>query len=66
MIAGLYMQNVELSQLLTNLHWTQNELSRRIDVDKNTVSRWINGERKTPKVVILYLSLLARLKSELE
>lgn len=60
------MQNVELSQLLIDLHWSQNELSRRIDVDKNTVSRWVTGERKTPKLVILYLSLLVRLKSELE
>ena len=56
----------QLSGLLVDLGWNQAELSRRINVSGNTVSNWITGKAKTPKVVILYLQLLNTLKREVE
>lgn len=57
---------VNLGQLIDKMGWTDKGFADKIGVDPVTVSRWINGERKIPKIVFLYLELLLRLKSEIE
>lgn len=49
----------DLEQLLTRIGWKQRQLATHIEVNEDTVSRWKQGKRKTPKVVLLYLELLA-------
>ena len=55
----------ELDDCLYKLGWSQAELSRRIGVSKNSVSSWNKGRHPVPKVVLLYLGILCRLKGEL-
>ena len=50
---------VELHYLLSRIGWKQRVLAEKLEVSPDTVSRWMSGKRKTPKVVILYLELLA-------
>ena len=57
---------VDLSGYLKDLRWSQAELARRIKVEKNTVSRWINKKTECPEVVILYLELLTRVQGLLK
>lgn len=61
------IEHVELGTLdllMIELEWLQGDLVSRLGVGKNTVSRWVTGKSKVPKVVILYLELLCRLKKE--
>ena len=50
---------VDLPYLLSRIGWKQTQLAERIEVTPDTVSRWCSGKRKAPKVVLLYLELLA-------
>jgi transcriptional regulator with XRE-family HTH domain len=52
---------MKLEQLLGSLGWSQAELGRRIDVHRNTVSKWFR-DNNPPKVVLLYLELLIELR----
>lgn len=61
-----YIKKGSLEDKLKILGITKSQFADKIGVDPVTVSRWINGERKIPKIVFLYLELLSRLKSEIE
>ena len=56
----------ELERYMNILGWSQAELSRRIGVSKTTVCSWNNERHEVPRVVLLYLGILCRLKLELD
>ena len=56
----------ELREYLDILGWSQAELGRRIGVSGTSVSSWVKGRHSVPKVVLLYLGILCRLKLELD
>ena len=61
-----YLVNMDdLERYLGILGWSQAELGRRIGVSKTSVSSWSVGRHPVPKVVLLYLELLCRLKGEI-
>ena len=48
-----------LAELLLKVGWSQRKLAAVIEVNPETVSRWKRGKTATPKVVLLYMELLA-------
>jgi transcriptional regulator with XRE-family HTH domain len=52
----------EITEKLKELEWSQAELGRRINVTPNSVTKWKSGTRKTPKVVLLYLDMMIKLR----
>ena len=57
------MTNTELKCVLTELGWSQAELSRKLGVHVNTVSIWANGRDAVPTYAAEYLRV-ARLAKE--
>ena len=56
---------VEVTQLLEGLEaigWSQVKLARKLQLDPNTVSRWITGRTPVPGFVLEYLGTLRAVK----
>ncbi len=58
------MEKDELRQFRERIGLSQGELSKRLSVAGNTVSRWELGERKIPKFLPLALETIERRLSE--
>ena len=56
------MQNVEIGFLLDEIGWSHSEFARRINVNNNTVSRWVTGKSGVPQIVIMYLELVCEVR----
>lgn len=52
----------EFTQSLDALGWKQSDFCRKVDLDKNTPSRWVNGRTSIPGWVPNYLGLLLDLQ----
>ena len=58
----------EFTAALQTLGWKQSDLARRLDLDKNTPSRWANGKTPVPGWASEYLRAMLgveRLHAEL-
>ena len=51
------MTGPDLHKALKTLGWSRADLSRRVKVDPNTVSKWIVGKSPIPGAVEAYLRL---------
>ena len=51
-----------LLDLLRAIGWNQAKLARKLDIDPNTVSRWITGRTPVPHFALEYLEALKAVK----
>ena len=51
------MTGIELQEKLHELGWSQAELSRKLDVSGNTVSRWATGKVPVSGCAVKYVEL---------
>jgi transposase len=51
-----------MDDLLTELGWTKRDLAKRLNLHRNTISRW----KKPPEAVLAYLKLRVGLKRLLD
>ena len=58
----LVQDQSSIEEKLEILGWTQKDLIARIEVNKTTVSRWMTGKARIPKIVLLYLDLIIKIK----
>ncbi len=52
------MTSDEFTATLAALRWKQSDLARRLDLDKNTPSRWANGRTPVPQWAAEYLGAM--------
>lgn len=52
----------EFQQALDTLGWRQADFCRRLDLDKNTPSRWITGRTAMPRWVPEYLRAMLAIR----
>lgn len=52
----------EFLQALAALGWKQSDFCRRLDLDKNTPSRWITGRTRIPRWVPEYLRAMLAIR----
>ena len=52
----------QLLEILDAIGWSQAKLARKLQVDPNTVSRWVTGRCPVPPWVLEYLSALKAVK----
>ncbi len=55
------MTDQEFSEALAVLGWKQSDLARRLDLDKNTPSRWANGKTPVPGWAAEYMRAMLAL-----
>jgi hypothetical protein len=61
---ALISQDVaRLLGLLESINWSQAQLARKLQLDPNTVSRWITARTPVPNWVLEYLSALQAVKA---
>ncbi len=52
------MKPDEFTDTLAALGWKQSDLARRLDLDRNTPSRWANGRTPVPQWAAEYLGAM--------
>lgn len=53
---------IQLLQTLEDIGWSQAKLARKLQIDPNTVSRWVTGRTPVPTWALEYLSALKAIK----
>jgi transcriptional regulator with XRE-family HTH domain len=53
----------EFADALTALGWKQSDLARRLELDKNTPSRWANGRTPIPGWATEYVRAMLAIKA---
>ena len=53
---------MDIIGLMASLGWSQASLGRRVGVHAETVANWVHGRSRVPKAVLLYMTVLVRLK----
>lgn len=56
------MTPAEFTDALSALGWKQSDLARRLDLDKNTPSRWANGRTPIPGWAAEYVQAMLAIK----
>ncbi len=61
-VRGAYMTPDEFTASLARLGWKQADFARMADVDKNTPSRWVNGQSPIPGWAARFLEMAEHIK----
>lgn len=62
----LAMNGQDLKAALKAIGWSQKDLAKRLEVNEDTVGRWVTGKTVVPGYVVEYLRVLGLARQILE
>lgn len=60
------MNGQDLKAALKAIGWSQKDLAKRLEVNEDTVGRWVTGKTVVPGYVVEYLRVLGLARQILE